>query len=158
MNEPRQKLSETVKDLLRQGHSVELKAYGRSMIPFLHPGQKIKLQATDLDQIVPGDLVAFQQQDYLVVHRVHAVIFKNGSIQLLTKGDSNLNADVPVSSENYLAKVSGVFRRGAWRQTAPKSFQSHLVRKLGNAYSLWFWLWKHARNKLLGTLHASRLS
>ena len=93
MNEPRQKLSETVKDLLSQGHSVELSAYGRSMIPFLRPGQKVKLTPTELSQIVRGDLVAFHKQDYLVVHRVYAVLSTNGTIQLLTKGDSTSNHD-----------------------------------------------------------------
>ena len=40
MKEPRQKLSEAVKDLLSQGHSVELSAYGRSMIPYLRQDRK----------------------------------------------------------------------------------------------------------------------
>mgnify|MGYP000126381605 CR=1 FL=1 len=106
MKEPRQKLSEAVKDLLIKGHSVELSAYGRSMIPFLRPGQKVKLTPTELSQIVRGDLAAFHKQDYLVVHRVHAVLSVNGTIQLLTKGDSNLNPDAPVTAIFFcLAKL-----------------------------------------------------
>jgi signal peptidase I len=145
MKEPRQKLSEAVKDLLSQGHSVELSAYGRSMIPFLHPGQKVKLTPTELSLIVRGDLVAFHKQDYLVVHRVHDVHSLNGAIQLITKGDSNLNPDAPVTSENYLAKVSGVYRRGMWRTLSPTSFHSRLVLRLGKGYSIWFWVWKRFR-------------
>ena len=146
MNEPRQKLSEAVKDLLSQGHSVELSAYGRSMIPFLRPGQKVKLTPTKLSQIVLGDLVAFHKQDYLVVHRVHAVLSANGSIQLLTKGDSNLNPDAPVTFENYLAKVDGVYRRGAWRTFSPTSLHSRIVLRIGKGYSVWFWVWKRTRH------------
>jgi signal peptidase I len=146
MKEPRQKLSETVKDLLRQGHTVELSAYGRSMIPYLRPGQKVQLAPVDMSQIVRGDLVAFHKADYLVVHRVHAVLSENGVIQLLTKGDSNLHPDAPVTSENYLAKVDGVYRRGAWRALSPPSLHSRLVLRLGKGYSFWFWVWKRTRH------------
>jgi signal peptidase I len=146
MNEPRQKLSETVKDLLRQGHTVELSAYGRSMIPYLRPGQKVQLAPVEISQIVRGDLVAFHKADYLVVHRVHAVLSENGVIQLLTKGDSNLNPDAPVDAQNYLAKVIAVQRRSSWRILSPRSFHSHLVLRLGKGYSFWFWVWKRARH------------
>jgi len=142
MNEPRQKLSETVKDLLRQGHTVELSAYGRSMIPYLRPGQKVQLAPVDMSQIVRGDLVAFHKADYLVVHRVHAVLSANETIQLLTKGDSNLNPDAPVDAQNYLAKVIAVQRRSSWRTLSPRSFHSYLVLRLGKGYSVWFWVWK----------------
>jgi signal peptidase I len=146
MIEPRQKLSETVKDLLRQGHSVELSAYGRSMIPFLRPGQKVKLTPTEFSQIVRGDLVAFHKEDYLVIHRVHAVNSENGTIEVITKGDSNLSPDATVTTENYLAKVDGVYRRGAWRALSPTSFHSRLVLRLGKGYSFWFWVWKRTRH------------
>jgi signal peptidase I len=143
MKEPRQKLSETVKDLLRQGHTVELSAYGRSMIPYLRPGQKVQLAPVDMSQIVRGDLVAFHKADYLVVHRVHAVLSANGTIQLLTKGDSNLNVDAPVDAQNYLAKVIAVQRGSSWRKVSPRSISARLSLQLGRFYSLPFWLWKH---------------
>jgi len=153
MNEPRQKLSETVKDLLRQGHTVELSAYGRSMIPYLRPGQKVQLAPVDMSQIVRGDLVAFHKADYLVVHRVHAVLSANGVIQLLTKGDSNLNPDAPVDAQNYLAKVIAVQRRSVWYKVSPRSISAQLSLRLGRLYSLPFWLWKHLLNKALFTKH-----
>ena len=143
MKEPRQKLSETVKDLLKQGHSVELSAYGRSMIPYLRPGQKVQLAPVDMTQIVRGDLVAFHKVDYLVVHRVHAVIFEKGTIHLLTKGDSNLNFDALVDEQNYLAKVIAVQRGSSWRTVSPTSISARLSLQLGRIYSTPFWLWKH---------------
>jgi signal peptidase I len=143
MKEPRQKLSETVKDLLRQGHTVELRAYGRSMIPYLRPGQKVQLAPVDMSQIVRGDLVAFHKADYLVVHRVHAVHSVNESIQLLTKGDSNLNPDAPVDAQNYLAKVIAVQRGSSWYKVSPRSIPAQLPLRLGRFYALPFWIWKH---------------
>ena len=148
MKEPRQKLSETVKDLLRQGHSVELSSYGRSMIPYLRPGQKVQLAPVDMSQIVRGDLVAFHKADYLVVHRVHAVLSENGVIQLLTKGDSNLNPDAPVDAQNYLAKVQSVQRGSSWRTVSPTSISAQLSLRLGRIYSTPFWLWKHFVERL----------
>ena len=82
MQETKQYLSETVKSLLMEGHSVELSAFGQSMIPFLRPGQKVKLTPVDISFIVKGDLVAFQKQDYLVIHRVHEIILSDGTINL----------------------------------------------------------------------------
>lgn len=143
MKEPRQKLSETVKDLLRQGHTVELSAYGRSMIPYLRPGQRVQLAPVDMSQIVRGDLVAFHKADYLVVHRVHAVLSENGVIQLLTKGDSNLNPDAPVDAQNYLAKVIAVQRRSSWHKVSPRSISARLSLQLGRFYSLPFWILKN---------------
>jgi signal peptidase I len=153
MNEPRQKLSEAVKDLLRQGHSVELSAYGRSMIPYLRPGQKVQLAPVDMSQIVRGDLVAFHKADYLVVHRVHAVLSENESIQLLTKGDSNLNPDAPVDAQNYLAKVIALQRGVSWHAVSPRTISAMLPLRLGRFYSMPFWLWKHVINKSRITSH-----
>jgi len=153
MNEPRQKLSEAVKDLLRQGHSVELSAYGHSMIPFLRPGQKVQLAPTEFSQIVRGDLVAFHKEDYLVIHRVHAVNSENGTIEVITKGDSNLNPDAPVDAQNYLAKVIAVQRRSSWYKVSPRSIPAQLPLHLGRFYSMPFWLWKHLLNKALFTKH-----
>jgi signal peptidase I len=148
MNEPRQKLSETVKDLLRQGHTVELSAYGRSMIPYLRPGQKVQLAPVDISQIVRGDLVAFHKADYLVVHRVQAVHSVNESIQLLTKGDSNLHPDAPVDTQNYLAKVIAVQRGSSWRIVSSTSISARLSLQLGRFYSMPFWIWKHLVGRL----------
>jgi signal peptidase I len=143
MHETKQYLSETVKSLLQEGHSVELSAYGDSMIPFLRPGQKLKLTSVDIAQIVRGDLVAFQKHDYLVIHRVHDIILSDGKIILVTKGDSNINSDYPIDKEIYLAKVTGIFRRNRWQTFSPTSIHSRAVLFFGKLYSLPFWLWKH---------------
>jgi signal peptidase I len=143
MQETKQYLSETVKSLLQEGHSVELSAYGHSMIPFLRPGQKLKLTSVDITQIVRGDLVAFQKHDYLVIHRVHDIILSDGKLILVTKGDSNLNPDHPIDKEIYLAKVTGIMRRNDWKPLSPTSIHSKAVLFLGKWYSFPFWLWKH---------------
>ena len=150
MQETKQYLSETVKSLLVEGHSVELSAFGQSMIPFLRPGQKVKLTPIDISFIVKGDLVAFQKQDYLVIHRVHEIILSDGTINLVTKGDSNLNPDESIGKEHYLAKVSAIFRRNQWLELSPTSIHSRLVLFFGKMYSFPFWLWKHVMAKYRG--------
>ena len=150
MQENKQYLSETVKSLLVEGHSVELSAYGQSMIPFLRPGQKVKLTPIDISFIVKGDLVAFQKQDYLVIHRVHEIILSDGTINLVTKGDSNLNPDEPVGKDTYLAKVSMIYRRNTWRELSSTSIHSRVVLFFGKFYSIPFWLWKHVMAKYRG--------
>ncbi len=150
MQETKQYLSETVKSLLMEGHSVELSAYGQSMIPFLRPGQKVKLTPIDISFIVKGDLVAFQKQDYLVIHRVHEIILSGGTINLVTKGDSNLNPDESIDKDNYLAKVSMIYRGNTWRELSSTSIHSRLVLFFGKMYSFPFWLWKHVMAKFRG--------
>lgn len=150
MKESKQILSETVKSLIKEGVSVELNAYGQSMIPFLKPGQKVKLTPIEISFIVKGDLVAFKKQDYLVIHRVHTVISTHGVIQLITKGDSNLNPDEPVGKDNYLAKVSMIYRGKTWRELSPTSIHSVIVLFFGKFYSMPFWIWKHLMAKFNG--------
>jgi signal peptidase I len=150
MNESKQILSETVKSLIEGGVSVELSAFGHSMIPLLSPGQKVKLTPIDISLIVKGDLVAFQKHDYLVIHRVHDILQSNETLQLITKGDSNLNPDEPVGKDTYLAKVSMIYRGKNWRELSPTSIHSASVLFLGKFYSLPFWLWKHLTAKLRG--------
>jgi signal peptidase I len=150
MQETKQYLSETVKSLLMEGHSVELSAYGQSMIPFLRPGQKVKLTPIDISFIVKGDLVAFQKQDYLVIHRVHEIILSGGTINLVTKGDSNLNPDESIDKDNYLAKVSMIYRGNQWRELSSTSIHSRSVFFFGKFYSMPFWLWKHVMAKYRG--------
>lgn len=147
MNESKQILSETVKSLIKEGISVELNAYGQSMIPYLMPGQKVKLTPIDISYIVKGDLIAFQKLDYLVIHRVHAILHKNETVHLLTKGDSNLNPDEPVGKDNYLAKVSMIYRGRIWRELSPTSIHSRSVLFFGKFYSMPFWIWKHLMAK-----------
>ncbi len=153
MNEPRQKLSEAVKDLLRQGHSVELSAYGQSMIPFLCPGQKVQLSPVDMSQIVRGDIVAFQKADYLVIHRVHEIGFTDDHLFLRTKGDSNLNPDAPIDAQAYLAKVIAVQHGKSFHAVSPRTISAKLPLHLGRFYSMPFWLWKHVINKSRITSH-----
>ncbi len=150
MQETKQYLSETVKSLLMEGHSVELSAFGQSMIPFLRPGQKVKLTPVDISLIVKGDLVAFQKQDYLVIHRVHHILRENEMVHLITKGDSNLNPDEPVGKDTYLAKVSMIYHGNKWIKLSPTSILSRTVLLFGRFYSLPFWLWKHFESKLRG--------
>ena len=133
-----------------EGHLVELSAYGQSMIPFLRPGQKVKLTPIDISFIVKGDLVAFQKQDYLVIHRVHEIILSGGTINLVTKGDSNLNPDESIDKDNYLAKVSMIYRGNTWRELSSTSIHSRLVLFFGKMYSFPFWLWKHVMAKFRG--------
>ena len=132
-----------------EGHSVELSAFGQSMIPFLRPGQKVKLTPVDISFIVKGDLVAFQKHDYLVIHRVHDILQSNETLLLITKGDSNLNPDEPVGKDIYLAKVSMIYRGKNWRELFPTSVHSRLVLFFGKLYSFPFWLWKHLNARLM---------
>jgi signal peptidase I len=149
MQETKQYLSETVKSLLMEGHSVELSAYGQSMIPFLRPGQKIKLSYIDIAQIVRGDLVAFEKKDFLVIHRVHEIILSDEKIVLVTKGDSNLNSDHPIDKEIYLAKVTGILRSNKWKELSPSSIHSRAVLFFGKWYSFPFWCLKHLKSRFL---------
>lgn len=70
---------------LRAGRSTELTARGVSMRPFLAEGDRILLDPCAAAALRPGDLVAFEREGALIVHRVLSVSRSSGRV--LEKGD-----------------------------------------------------------------------
>lgn len=105
-----------------------LKVSGKSMFPWIREGDIVFLRRTRMLEVVRGDVVVFEKNGTLCVHRVLAVrgnVDQDGrNASLITKGDATEGADSPVSAGDFHGKVEFVYRRkkeipiaNGWRRT-----------------------------------------
>src|SRR3989338_7975835 len=99
-------LAETI---LKQGNCIRFRAEGRSMSPSIRNGDIIEV-GPDIDDITPGDIILYRSKENTPV--VHRVIKINESIGILTKGDSSLSFDNPITHEHVLGRVIEVKKSG----------------------------------------------
>ncbi|HAP67285.1 MAG TPA: signal peptidase I [Nitrospinae bacterium] len=99
-------LAETI---LKQGNSIRFKAKGLSMLPSIRNGDIVAVSPIT-DEITHGDIILYRSKENTPV--VHRVIKKSEGGGILTKGDSSLNFDSPITNEQVLGKVIEVERRG----------------------------------------------
>lgn len=98
-------LAETI---LQQGNCIRFRAEGRSMWPSIRSGDIIKV-SPDTDDITVGDIILYRsRENTAVVHRV----VKRDSRNILTRGDSSLDLDMPIINEQVLGKVVEIEKRG----------------------------------------------
>ena len=99
-------LAETI---LKQGNCIRFKAKGWSMLPSIRSGDIVAVSPIT-DEITHGDIILYRSKENTPV--VHRVIKKSEGGGILTKGDSSLNFDSPITNEQVLGKVIEVERRG----------------------------------------------
>lgn len=112
--------------LLREGRSVTVKASGRSMHPFLRPGDLVAIRpfpSPDSGGVRAGDLILFEQgRGRWCLHRAIQTA-REASSPVLAKGDSLLRPDPPVDQPRIAGKAFSI-RRPEGRE-----------RSLGTAFS-----------------------
>jgi len=122
--------NELVCDSVRQHGSVRIRVQGSSMLPSLRPGDEVNLQSIPLSTIKIGDIIAYQRDGRLFVHRV---IANDPAGQLLTRGDTLLQADAPVSGDELLGVIEAAFRDGKkidYRATAAGRVAATIFRRV----------------------------
>lgn len=108
-----------------------LRVSGKSMLPWIREGDIVFLRRVRMLEAVRGDVVVFEKNGILCVHRVLAVRGKAGcdgrNVSFITKGDATEDADSPVSAGEFRGKVEFVYRRNkeipisnGWRKTFGK--------------------------------------
>lgn len=91
---------------IRSGKTVKINVIGNSMLPFLRYGDQVLLEAVDLDNIQPGDIVLARYKKQYILHRIRRI--KGDTVFLI--GDNNLKLIEEVSKSELLAKVLQGFR------------------------------------------------
>ena len=85
--------------LLEEGLSVKIKADGYSMYPSIKPGSLICIEPIYNDLLPrPGEIVAWKRSSGFVVHRLVRIEKKDDQTIFITRGDSCLNDDMPVTA------------------------------------------------------------
>jgi signal peptidase I len=134
--------------LLAEGKTIRAKAEGYSMYPFIRPGSTVLLgPVNDSVTLIPGEIVAWKRESGFVLHRLTSII-KNGSeIHYITRGDSCLQEDQPLSREQIAGRVliiedaKGKKREGSKLMRKPRYFY--------NRFRVWLiFKWKRITRSL----------
>ncbi len=99
-------------EVLRSFGEISLKVTGTSMLPTVWPGDVLKIQFTEFEQVLLGDIVLYTRQNRFFIHRVTGKFNAPGERHLSMRGDAMAAADPPVSEEELLGRVVGIQRFG----------------------------------------------
>ena len=82
-----------------------------SMEPEIHVGDLVIVRQCAASECAPGDVITFQDENgSTVTHRLQEIQGK----KLVTRGDANNTADLPVEPEQVKGKVVKVVRSAGW--------------------------------------------
>jgi len=99
-------LEEISLSLLAEGKTVKARAEGFSMFPFIKPGAIIMFSPVTPETIlVPGEIIVLKRDPGLVLHRLVSIRKNNNKVLFITRGDSCVEEDKPVSREQIAARV-----------------------------------------------------
>ena len=92
--------------LLSEGKTIRIKAHGYSMYPCVKPGSLILIEPLNIKGLPhKGEIVAIRREAGLIVHRLIKIIYKNGVMWYIARGDSNAYADNPVKIEKIAGRI-----------------------------------------------------
>ncbi len=97
-------------EVLRSSGEACLPVAGASMLPTIWPGDLLEVRRQDAAEISPGQVVLIEREGHLVAHRVVEKVAWPGLTLLVTRGDRVREPDPPVSSEEFLGRVTCVLR------------------------------------------------
>lgn len=89
---------------------VHLLVRGSSMQPWVRPGDIALIRRMGIEEVRCGDVVLFQREDRLFVHRL---VEKRGTLReakFLAKGDAHPGPDGVVNSDLFLGRVTCIYR------------------------------------------------
>lgn len=114
-------------DELAQGRAVQILSNGYSMWPCIRPKDNLLISTVPFSSVQINDIIAFQRQNHIVVHRVVEILDSENGNELRTIGDSNSVDDEPIDRSNFIGKVSEV--NGIIVQSvAPSPFKRRIYR------------------------------
>jgi signal peptidase I len=94
--------------LLSEGKTIRIKAHGYSMYPCIKPGSLILIEPIHLKgRPVPGEIIAIQRENGLIVHRLARIVNKNDITWFIARGDSNAYPDNPIRIEKIAGRIVG---------------------------------------------------
>jgi len=88
-----------------------LPAVGTSMVPAIHPGDVLSIQAVDPKEVSLGDIVVYARAHVLVVHRIVRTSHGLSEPYLVTRGDRLLRDDPPILPGELLGRVASIERK-----------------------------------------------
>ena len=121
-------------EILRSRGTMQLRAWGNSMLPSLWPGDLLTIQSVTHEEAVPGDVVLVLRNKRFFIHRLVEKQGVQACLSLITRGDAMPDRDPPSAASQLLGRVA-VVRRGD-RSFVPK-------RRVSPLHSALAWTLRH---------------
>ncbi len=116
-------LKDLASGLLGEGKMVRMRAGGRSMYPSIRAGSILHVKSLkEPDELLIGDIIAWEREDDMVVHRVTHKYRTDDQWFFITRGDSTLSSDRPVAFEDIAGKVVLIETKRGKEEPARKVF------------------------------------
>ncbi|HEX2466269.1 MAG TPA: nucleotidyltransferase family protein, partial [Thermoanaerobaculia bacterium] len=117
--------------------------HGATMLPFLVDGDEVSIEPVTFDQIRPGDVVTYRDQQYFPTRRVIRIDRRSRS--LILKGDAIPHLTFFVLEEDVLGRATSIVRGerrssasdAEWRETA----EAIVARERRRARTAWLPDW-----------------
>ena len=97
-------------EMLRRHGSVQLKAWGTSMLPIIWPGDLVTLESVEHNKIVRGDILLLLRDQRFFIHRLIERREIQNTLCWITRGDAMPHNDPPAASSEILGKLVHVDR------------------------------------------------
>ncbi len=104
-------LREMWQEACERGESLSFKIASGSMSPMLKVGNVVKVSKVQPSEVRIGDVVAFQDGPYVIVHRVIGKSLSNQQIIFRHMGDAGMSSGY-IAAENLIGRVSRIEKEG----------------------------------------------
>jgi signal peptidase I len=143
---------ERVTAALRRRGVTWVKVSGKSMAPWIRPGDVLFVRRAGMGRASPGQVVLFARGGRLIVHRVIGRLRVAGRVFLETKGDATWDADAPISETELLGRATQIFRAGRSiaLETPHQAALGRLLACISPARRLWHPLARAAKRFATG--------
>jgi signal peptidase I len=98
-------------ELLTEGFFLQITVGGYSMFPYLQNGDEVLIKKEPINNLKAGDIIVFRSVKKLIAHRIITFRKTNSQIKIITKGDSLIFFDKPITEEQYIGKITDYIRK-----------------------------------------------
>ncbi len=106
-----------------------------SMAPTLNPGDITFVVTTSPGTVRIGDIIQYQTQDMMLIHRVIAIQESGGYLWFTTKGDANTGPDDPISQRQVIGKAVFTIPEVGWAAIVFKNFMYDIFSSSSSMFS-----------------------
>jgi signal peptidase I len=115
-------------EALRLSGRLSIRVFGTSMLPTVWPGDVLIFEPCRADDLRPCEIILYQRDERLIVHRLVGISRNGDQLALLTRGDGQRHSDLPVLEEAVLGRAILIQREG--RAPCPLPARQSLLQRL----------------------------
>lgn len=97
------------------GARLRLHVRGTSMIPALWPGESVRVESSNFEELRLGDVIVIARDRQLIAHRIVNLREGADGLAVITRGDARLHNDLPVLPAELIGVARAAFRFRAER-------------------------------------------